>query len=48
MYNNTYCHEEGSPTNPPWAPGSDKTWSQGSFGLRAIAFKRIRVGEDFF
>ncbi len=21
------------PTNPPWAPGSDKTWGQGSFGL---------------
>ncbi len=24
--------EVGSPTNPPWAPGSDKTRGQGSFG----------------
>ncbi len=24
--------EAGSPTNPPWAPGSDKTRGQGSFG----------------
>ncbi len=24
--------EVGSPTNPPWAPGSDKTQGQGSFG----------------
>ncbi len=24
--------EMGSPTNPPWAPGSDKTQGQGSFG----------------
>ncbi len=23
--------EVGSPTNPPWAPGSDKTRGQGSF-----------------
>ncbi len=24
--------EVGSPTNPPWTPGSDKTRGQGSFG----------------
>ncbi len=24
--------EVGSPANPPWAPGSDKTRGQGSFG----------------
>ncbi len=24
--------EAGSPTNLPWAPGSDKTLGQGSFG----------------
>ncbi len=24
--------ELGSPTNPPWGPGSDKTRGQGSFG----------------
>ncbi len=24
--------EVGSPTSPPWAPGSDKTRGQGSFG----------------
>ncbi len=25
------ANEVGSPTNPPWAPGSDKTQGQGSY-----------------
>ncbi len=28
----SHASEVGSPTNPPWAPGSDKTRGQGSFG----------------
>ena len=29
----SHASEVGSPTNPPaWAPDSDKTWGQGSFG----------------
>ncbi len=39
--------EVGSPTNPPWAPGSDKTQGQGSFGLftgglAIIAYTKIK------
>ncbi len=33
MYILSRASEVGSPINPPWAPGSDKTWGQGSFGL---------------
>ncbi len=35
--------EVGSPTNPPWAPGSDKTRGQGSFGpLAMTTYKNIK------
>ena len=27
-----HASKVGSPTNPPWAPGTDKTQGQGSFG----------------
>ena len=32
LYVLSRASEVGSPTNPPRAPSSDKTWSQGSFG----------------
>ena len=32
LYIVSLASEVGSPTNPPWAPGSDKTPGQGSFG----------------
>ncbi len=35
--------EVGSPTNPPWAPGSDKTQGQGSFGPFIQNFKKKRT-----
>ena len=31
--------ELGSPTNPPWAPGSNKTWGKGSLQNRLIAIQ---------
>ncbi len=39
--------EVGSPTIPPWAPGSDKTQGLGSFGpftggLAVITYKKIK------
>ncbi len=32
--------EVGSPTNPPWAPGSNKTRGQGSFGPSIITYTK--------
>ena len=29
--------EVGSPTNPPWAPGSDKTRGQGSLHVKHLS-----------
>ncbi len=36
------AREVGSPTNPPWAPSSDKTRGQGSFGLFITTYKNLK------
>ncbi len=40
LYILSRASEVGSPTNPPWAPGSNKTRGQGSFGPFTCGLKR--------
>ena len=41
--------EVGSPTNSPWAPGSDKTRGQGSFGpfTGGLPIKLLKRNEPY-